>query len=321
MHRWVIGVDLGGTLIRAIRTDLAGGKGARAQMPTEAEQGGEAVLERICSVIEEVIQEVDSEEVLGIGVGAPGPIDASGRIYDPPNLPGFGDLSLSGYIHDRFGRPAFAGNDANLAALGEHQFGAGQGVDDMVYLTISTGIGGGIISAGRLLLGARGYAAEVGHQTLVAGGPICGCGQPGHLEALASGPSIVRNAKERIEAGETSRIAEFGDDITGESIAEAAQAGDELAQDLFRQAGFYIGLGLVNLIHILEPQRVLIGGGVSLAGDLIFDPIRETVRERVMSPVFLDVEILPAALGVDVGLMGAVALVLSSTASSSMASV
>lgn len=316
MHRWVIGVDLGGTLIRAVRTDLAGGKGARAQLPTEAESGGEAVLERISSVIEEVMQEINADEVLGIGIGAPGPIDADGRIYDPPNLPGFGDLSISGYIHDRFGRPAFAGNDANLAALGEHQFGAGQGVNDMVYLTISTGIGGGIISGGRLLLGARGYAAEVGHQTLIADGPICGCGQPGHLEALASGPSIVRNAKERMDAGEDSTITDFGDEITSESIAEAARAGDALARDLFKQAGFYIGLGLVNLIHILEPQRVLIGGGVSLAGDLIFDPIRETVRQHVMSPVFLDVEILPAALGVDVGLMGAVALVLSSSMAS-----
>lgn len=321
MHRWVIGVDLGGTLIRAVRTDLAGGKGARSQLPTEAESGGEAVLERIHSVIEDVMQEVDPDEVLGIGIGAPGPIDAGGRIYDPPNLPGFGDLSLTEYIHDRFKRPAFAGNDANLAALGEHQFGAGQGVDDMVYMTISTGIGGGIISGGRLLLGARGYAAEVGHQTLVADGPICGCGQPGHLEALASGPSIARNAIERMEAGEISTIPDFGEEITGESITEAAHAGDELARELFAEAGYYIGLGLTNLIHILEPHRVLIGGGVSQAGDLLFEPIRETVKQRVMSPIFLDVEILPAALGADVGLMGAVALVLSSTASSSMASV
>ncbi len=312
MHRWVIGVDLGGTLILAIRTDLAGGKGARSQRPTETEPGAEAVLNGIGSVIGEVMQEVDPDEVLGIGIGAPGPIDADGRIYDPPNLPGFGDLSLSEYIRDRFGRPAFAGNDANLAALGEHQFGAGQGVDDMVYLTVSTGIGGGIVSGGKLLLGARGYAAEVGHQTLVADGPICGCGQPGHLEALASGPSIVRNAKERLEAGEKSTITDFGDEVTSKSIAGAANAGDELAQELFAEAGFYIGLGLVNLIHILEPQRVLIGGGVSQAGDLIFDPIRETVKQYVMSPIFLDVEILPAALGVDVGLMGAVALVLAS---------
>lgn len=311
MHRWVIGVDLGGTLIRAIRTDLGGEKVARSQLPTEAESGGEAVMERVNTIIEEILREVELDEVLGIGIGAPGPIDADGRIYNPPNLPDWGDFSLTEHIFDRFKRPAFAGNDANLAALGEHRFGAGQGVDDMVYMTISTGIGGGIISGGRLLLGARGYAAEVGHQTLVAGGPICGCGQPGHLEALASGPSIARNAKERLEAGTSSIISDYGEEITSKSIAEAARAGDELAQELFAQAGFYIGLGLVNLIHILEPKRVLIGGGVSLAGDLLFEPIRETVDQQVMSPIYREVEILPAALGADVGLMGAVALVLS----------
>lgn len=311
MHRWVIGVDLGGTLIRAVRTDLGGEKVARSQLPTEAESGGEAVMERVNTIIEEILREVELDEVLGIGIGAPGPIDADGRIYNPPNLPDWGDFSLTERIFDRFKRPAFAGNDANLAALGEHRFGAGQGVDDMVYMTISTGIGGGIISGGRLLLGARGYAAEVGHQTLVAGGPICGCGQPGHLEALASGPSIARNAKERLEAGTSSIISDYGEEITSKSIAEAARAGDELAQELFAQAGFYIGLGLVNLIHILEPKRVLIGGGVSLAGDLLFEPIRETVDQQVMSPIYREVEILPAALGADVGLMGAVALVLS----------
>ena len=311
MHRWVIGVDLGGTLIRAVRTDLAGEKVARAQLPTQAEAGGEAVMERVNTIIEEILREVELDEVLGIGIGAPGPIDADGRIYDPPNLPNWGDFSLSERIFDRFKRPAFAGNDANLAALGEHRFGAGQGVDDLVYLTVSTGIGGGLISGGKLLLGARGYAAEVGHQTLVAGGPICGCGQPGHLEALASGPSIARNAKERLEAGASSTIADFGQEITSKSISEAAKAGDELARELFAEAGFYIGLGLVNLIHILEPSRVLIGGGVSLAGDLLFEPIRETAHQRVMSPIYREVEILPAALGADVGLMGAVALVLS----------
>ncbi|MFQ5942600.1 MAG: ROK family protein [Anaerolineales bacterium] len=311
MHRWVIGVDLGGTLIRAIRTDLAGGKGARAELATEPELGGEAVMERIYSAIEQVMGDAKPDEVLGIGIGAPGPIGTDGRINDPPNLPDWGDFSLTERLRERFQLPAVAGNDANVAALGEHQFGAGQGVEDLVYLTVSTGIGGGIISGGRLLLGARGYAAEVGHQTLVAEGPICGCGQPGHLEALASGPSIVRNAKKRLEAGASSTIPEFGEEIKGKSITEAARAGDELAQELFAEAGFYIGLGLVNLIHILEPARVLIGGGVSQAGDFIFEPIRETVRQRVMSPIFLEVEIMPAALRADVGLMGAVALVLS----------
>jgi len=311
MNRWVIGVDLGGTQIRAIRTDLEGEKVARSQLPTEAKLGGEAVLERIFSAIDEVMSEVEPEEVVGMGIGAPGPMDAEGRIYDPPNLPNWGDFSLTERIRDRFGRPAFAGNDANLAALGEHRFGAGRGVDDLVYMTVSTGIGVGIISGGRLLLGARGYAAEIGHQTLVAEGPICGCGQPGHLEALASGPSIARNATERLEAGASSTIPDHGEQITGKSVTDAAKAGDELARELLAEAGCYIGLGLVNLIHILEPKRVLIGGGVSQAGDLLFEPIRETVYQRVMSPIYRVVEIVPAALGADVGLMGAVALVLS----------
>jgi glucokinase len=267
-------------------------------------------MDRINSAIEEVMGDVEPDEVLGIGIGAPGPIGKDGRIYDPPNLPDWGDFSLTERIRERFQLPAMAGNDANVAALGEHRFGAGQGVDDLVYITVSTGIGGGIISGGSLLVGARGYAAEVGHQTLVAEGPICGCGQPGHLEALAAGPSLVLKAKERIEAGASSSIPINGK-ITGKAITEAAKAGDELARELFAEAGFYIGLGLVNLIHILEPERVLIGGGVSQAGDLLFDPVRATVRQHVMSPIFREVEILPAALGADVGLMGAVALVLS----------
>ena len=310
MHRWVIGVDLGGTLTRAVRTDLAGGKGDRTELATEAEHGGEAVMERIYRAIEAVMGDTKPEEVLGIGIGAPGPIGRDGRIYDPPNLPNWGDLSLSERLQDRFGVPAIAGNDANVAALGEHIFGAGQGVDDLIYVTVSTGIGGGIISGGKLLLGARGYAAEIGHQTLVADGPICGCGQPGHLEALASGPTIVRNAKARVEAGAQSTIPDYGEQIRGKSISDAAQAGDELARELFADAGFYIGLGLVNLIHLFEPQRILIGGGVSQAGDFLFDPIRATVHQHVMSPVYRDVEIEPAGLGADVGLMGAVALVL-----------
>ncbi len=311
MHRWVIGVDLGGTLIRAVRTDMAGGRGARSQLPTEAELGGDSVMERIYSAIDEVIAGVEPSEVQGIGIGAPGPIGKDGRIYDPPNLPDWGNFSITERIEDRFKLPAMAGNDANVAALGEHRFGAGQGVDDLLYMTVSTGIGGGIISAGRLLVGTRGYAAEIGHQTLLPDGPLCGCGQPGHLEALASGPAIVRNAQERMKAGASSSLRDFGNELTGKSIAEAARDGDELALELFAQAGFYIGLGLVNLIHVLEPQRILIGGGVSQAGDLLFDPIRATVNQHVMSPIYREVQILPAELGADVGLMGAVALVLS----------
>ncbi len=318
MKRWVIGADLGGTLIRAMRTDLDGRMLARAEVHTQAQQGPEAILGRIFEVIGQASEGTDPGEVLGIAIGAPGPVDEQGRLFDPPNLPGLREVSLRERIRDRFQVPTFAGNDGNLGALGQLRFGAGQGVKHLIYMTIGTGIGGGIISNGELLIGARGFAAEIGHQTLVQDGPICGCGQPGHLEALASGPSIARRARERLAAGASSTIGQYregGNDVTGKSVTDAARHGDKLALELLREAATYIGLGLVNLIHILEPQRILLGGGVSQAGELLFETVRQTVHDRVMSPVYKGVEIQPAALGADVGLMGAVALVLEQSSS------
>jgi glucokinase len=185
------------------------------------------------------------------------------------------------------------------------------GVDHLVYLTVGTGIGGGIISHGHMLTGWRGFAAEIGHQTLDPDGPLCGCGQPGHLEAFASGPAIARQARQALEQGRSSTIPEYANGpVTAKSVAAAATAGDALAIELLHRAGTYLGLGLVNVIHILEPQRILIGGGVSRAGELLLGPARATVEQRLMSPVYRGVEILPAALGEDVGLMGAAALVM-----------
>lgn len=310
MKQWVIGVDLGGTQVRAVRTNLEGQSAARSHQLTQPEQGSQAVMQRILECIDQVREGVSAEDVLGIGIGAPGPIDSEGRLHDPPNLPGWEPFSLTDRISDRFDLPAYAGNDGNLAALGERKFGAGQGVDDLIYVTISTGIGGGIVSGGKLLLGARGYAAEIGHQTLMVDGPICGCGQPGHLEALASGPAIARQALERIEQGAESSLQAHREELKARHVTEAADGGDQLAIELLAQAGTYIGLGLVNLIHLLEPARILLGGGVSQAGDWLFKPIRETVLRRLMSPVYHAVEIQPAGLGADVGLLGAVALVL-----------
>jgi glucokinase len=311
MKRWVIGVDLGGTQIRALRTDLAGEKAARAEQLTLAQQGPQAVVSRILETVRVVMADIPPEEFLGLGIGAPGPIDPSGVLYDPPNLPGWKGVSLVNELAGPLGLPIYAGNDANLGALAEYRFGAGAGVDHLVYLTVGTGIGGGVISHGRMLTGWRGFAAELGHQTLDPDGPRCGCGQPGHLEAFASGPAIAREARKALEQGRSSTIPEqAGGAVTAKSVAAAAMGGDPLAIDLLRQAGYYLGLGLVNLIHILEPQRILIGGGVSQAGELLLGPARQTVDQRLMSPVYRGVEILPAALGPDVGLMGAAALVM-----------
>jgi glucokinase len=300
-----------GTQIRALRTDLAGEKAARAEQLTLAQQGPQAVVSRILETVGVVMAEIPREEILGLGIGAPGPIDSAGVVHDPPNLPGWKGVSLVDELAGPLGLPIYAGNDANLGALAEHRFGAGIGVDHLVYLTVGTGIGGGVISHGRMLTGWRGFAAELGHQTLDPDGPLCGCGQPGHLEAFASGPAIARDARKALEQGRSSTIPEqAGGEVTAKSVAAAAMAGDALAIELLHQAGYYLGLGLANLIHILEPQRILIGGGVSLAGELLLQPARQTVDQRLMSSVYRGVEILPAALGPDVGLMGAAALVM-----------
>lgn len=315
MKELIIGVDLGGTQIRAALADGEGRILRRASCLTLAEEGPEPVIGRIKDAIREAASSTDWAQVVGIGIGAPGPLNPwTGVIRQAPNLPGWRDVPLRDIIQEEFQVPTYLGNDANVAALAERRFGAGQGVDDLIYMTVSTGIGGGVIAEGRLLLGADGLAGEVGHMTLEAHGPRCNCGNIGCLEALASGTAIARDARQRIEEGaQTIIVDRVGGDlskVTAKLVSQAAQEGDELAIELIRRAGFYIGVGIVNLIHLFNPRLFVIGGGVSKAGDLLFDSIRATVRERAMPAMQREVRIVPAALGDDVGLLGAVALVL-----------
>jgi glucokinase len=274
------------------------------------------VIGRIKGAIYEVLGSTDQGQVQGIGVVAPGPLDSwKGIIMDAPNLSGWKNVPLKDLVEEEFGLPVFVGNDANLAALAEQCFGAGQGIADLIYMTVSTGIGGGIIADNRLLLGAQGFAAEVGHQTIEAHGPRCNCGNIGCLEALAAGPAIARRARQLIRTGIGMGIADLAggdlDRITAKEVNQAAQAGDPIAIEIFRQAGFYIGVGIVNLLHVFNPSLIIIGGSVAKAGDLLFEPIRATVRERAMASYYWEnTPIVPATLGDDVGLLGAVALVL-----------
>jgi len=301
-EKLIIGVDLGGTQIRAALADDEGGILRRASCLTLAEEGLKPVIGRIKGAIYEVMGATGREQLQGIGIVAPGPVALrKGIIRDAPNLPGWKNVPLKALMEEEFGLPVFVGNDANLAALAD--------------ITVSTGIGGGIIADNRLLLGAQGFAAEVGHQTIEAHGPRCKCGNIGCLEALAAGPAIARRARELIEDGAETAIADLvGDDldkITARVVHQAAQAGDPVAIELFRQAGFYIGVGIVNLLHLFNPGLIIIGGGVAKAGALLFEPIRATVRERAMASYYWEnTPIVPATLGDDVGLLGAVALVL-----------
>jgi glucokinase len=316
VEKLIIGVDLGGTQIRAALADGEGRILRRTSCLTLAEEGLEPIIGRIKDAIYEVMGSTDRGHVQGIGVVAPGPVDPrKGIIMDAPNLSGWKAVPLKDFMEDEFSLPVYVGNDANSAALAEQRFGGGQGIANLIYITVSTGIGGGIIADNKLLLGAQGFAAEVGHQTIEAHGPRCNCGNVGCLEVLAAGPAIARRARELIRDGAETTITDLVggdlDKITAKEVNQAAQAGDPVAIGIFRQAGFYIGIGIVNLLHLFNPSLIVIGGSVAKAGDLLFEPIRATVRERAMASYFWEnTPIVPATLGDDVGLLGAVALVL-----------
>jgi glucokinase len=313
MPPYVLAVDLGGTQIRAALMDPNGQIFRRVASLTLAQEGLQPVLERIFTTMAQVIDGTALEDIAGIGIGAPGPLNpATGIIMEAPNLPGWVNVPLRTLVSEHFERPTFLGNDANLAALAEYSFGAGRGVCDMIYLTISTGIGGGIISDGRLLLGAQGLAGEAGHSVVNPKGPLCSCGKHGHVESYAAGPAITRDVVTRLKAGKKSRITKMVDgDLTRVDtriIAEAGQLGDKLAVNAFRRAGFYLGVGIVNLLHLFNPHMIVLGGSVTKAGPLLFDPMREAIHDLALPGYAEGVSIVPAALGDDVGLLGAGAL-------------
>ena len=310
---WIIAIDLGGTRLRAALCTPDGKIHESIKKKTRAKRGPEDLIARICQLAEQVWPQEGN--VRAIGMSAPGPLDPfKGIIIGAPNLPGWSHVPMRDILQERFDLPVYVGNDANLGALGEHSFGAGVGFDDIIYMTISTGIGGGIVLGGKLLLGHKGLAGEIGHIVVQPGGPLCGCGNRGCLEALASGTAIGHQAQTLAISGRAPAIlAAAGGDInqvSGASVGEAAAQGDKVAIKLLRQAGRYIGISIANLMHLFNPQRFVLGGGVTQTGDLLFKPIRRAVRRWAMNPLYWqDTEIVPAALGDDVALLGAVALV------------
>lgn len=307
----LIAVDLGGTSIRAARFGPSGPPAlAHVKIPTLASEGPEAVIGRIVDAIHQVAPATAAD--LRVGIGAPGPLDPRrGVILEAPNLPGWVNLPLRDILQDRLGCPLAVGNDANLAALAEWRFGAGRGTQDMLFLTISTGIGGGVITDGQLLIGHRGLAAELGHMTVDRNGPLCGCGHRGHLEALASGPAIARRAQELIEQGHPSCLAQRpgGTPLSAEAVGEAARDGDALARGVLQDAGEAIGLHLANLVHAFDPELIVLGGGVIQVGPLLLESIERSLRTHILHPAYLQgLRLVPAALGDDVGLIGAMVL-------------
>jgi len=348
----VIGVDLGGTQIRA--AVLRGAELiSRVAQPTGEDIAPERLIPRIFNVIQQALDKAQTtfEQVAGMGIATPGPLDhRTGIVYAPPNLPGWDRVPLRAIFEQHFSPASkggdaaqlriFVENDAHAAGLGEYLFGAGRGCSNMVYLTISTGIGGGVIVDGKIVEGANGTAGELGHMTIDRNGGRCRCGNYGCLEYLASGTAIARYANEAIAAGQGAELLEFARElqqhvnelelptnevawvgyegspgnfeapgITAHIVSQAAQAGIPLARAIITNAAEAIGVGLVNVIHIFNPQVIVLGGGVTQMGTMLLEPALRIVQERTMKVPLETVRIVLAELGGNAGLVGAGALV------------
>ena len=315
--KFILGVDIGGTKIAAAIATICGDIVVRGRNPTQAQSGPDAVINNILATMEETIAsaKINPSQLLGIGIAVAGIVDGdNGKVVFSPNLPGWHEIPLGDIVQQRFGVPVYMGNDATIAALGEWHFGLKREVANLIYITISTGIGGGIIANGKPYTGACGAAGEIGHMIIDVNGPLCSCGNIGCWEALASGTALAKEAAKQIAEGAETSIAELtGGDISkidARIVFLAAKQGDELAKELISRLGYYFGIGLVNLVNIFNPELILVGGGVAKMGDLLFQPAIKVVRERAFSTVVNTVEIKPAILGDDSGVLGAVAFVL-----------
>lgn len=309
-----IGVDLGGTHLRAAVVDVQTGELIKVlQTPTMAREGHDAVIAHMANLIEGAIgaSGMTKAEIGGIGIGVPGALDLErGLVIFLPNLPGtWPNVPLQRMIQESVVLPTHLLNDARSATFGEWRFGAGRGVETMALFTLGTGVGGGLIIKGKLHLSLGGSAGELGHQSIDFNGPQCGCGNLGCLEVFASGPAIASYGIKAVVQGLTTRIGEMVDydlnKITPEVVYKAALAGDAIARDIYERVGKFIGVAAANVIVTVGAQKIVIGGGVSQAGELLLAPIRRTVLERVRVAPAEQVEIILAELGPNAGLVGA----------------
>lgn len=314
MKNYVVGVDLGGTKISTALSDLEGKIINQTTIPTDAHEGEVPVLNRIINSIEKVVNDsaVSYEDIKGIGIGSPGPLDAKqGIIITTPNLP-FKNFNLVKPISEKFGVPVFLDNDANVAAIGEFMFGAGKGAENIVFFTVSTGVGGGAILNGKVYRGHTSNALEIGHMTVAPHGPRCNCGNVGCVEATSSGTAIAKRAHEALSTKVETSLRKY-ENVTSYEVFVEAAAGDPVAKDIIDDAINYLGIAVANAVSIFDPEYVIIGGGVSKAGDVVFDTVRKVVNKRCFKSMAESVKIVPAGLGTDAGLIGAVALALLET--------
>ena len=317
--RWIVGVDLGGTNVVVGLVPIGGGDVEGLQvMPTESHRGPKFVVDRMIDMVEQSIEQVlhehggTRETIAGVGIGSPGPLDRkAGMVINTPNL-GWRNFPLRDLIANAVDLPATLDNDANCATYGEWWLGAAKGVDTLVGLTLGTGIGGGIVLDGQIYHGASDVAGEIGHMTIDSTGRRCKCGNYGCLEAYASGPAIALRAVEGIEAGVETMLTEMVDrrleEISAATVYEGVVAGDEYANEVMKDTAKFLGAGIANIINVLNPEMVVIAGGVTRAGDHLFVPLRAEVRRRAFRSAEERCSIVSGMLPGTAGVIGAAAV-------------
>jgi glucokinase len=310
-----VGLDVGGTSMKAGVVDDAGRPLSAVSLPTEAQRGQEFGLERMCETIRQAVAaaELRLDQVAAIGVATPGTMDIpGGLILDPPNLKPWRNVPVRQHVQDVFRVPTAFQNDANAAALGEHWVGAGKGVHSMVLYTLGTGVGGGIVIGELVVEGEHSHGAELGHMKIEMTNPRrCGCGRWGCLEAYASATAVVGRAREALDkdGGKSAlhAVLKAHGDITSKDIFDAAAAGDALADTIVEETAFYLGVGAMNLMHVIDPDMIVFGGGMIAAGEPFLERIRRHVRELAFPVPAEKTQVRYAQLGSDAGFIGAAA--------------
>ncbi|MGI9036514.1 MAG: ROK family protein [Pyrinomonadaceae bacterium] len=311
MNKVIAGIDIGGTKIAVALENLRGEKIAARILPTRVEIGANAIIETIFQAITKMLEE-SCAELVSVGIGCPSPLDIEkGLVMSPSNLRDWDNFPIVKLFRDRFNVPVALDNDANTAALGEYIYGAGRGFRNLVYVTISTGIGGGIIIGGEIFHGVSAGAGELGHTIVQPDGVRCNCSSTGCLETVCAGVHIARRTKERLASGESSLMTEMVNnisEISAQTVVKAVRQNDKLAIEIWDETCLFLAIGIANIITLLAPEAVIIGGGISAAGDLLFEPLRRLLPDFVSMIPADKINILPATLGNDSGVCGALVL-------------
>jgi glucokinase len=316
-EKWIVGVDLGGTSTKLAFINTNGEIVHKWEIITDKTNDGKNIIINIAKAIDQKLQEIDlsKEKLIGIGMGAPGPVDTkSGVIYNAVNLGWKNHFPLRDMLEVETSLPAVIDNDANCAALGEMWKGAGNGAKDLVCITLGTGVGGGVIANGQIVQGISGAAGEIGHITSIpVNGAPCNCGKTGCLETIASATGIVRIATDKLnnvtEIGELKEIYQKEGNVSAKNVFDCARNGDKIAIDVIDEVSFYLGLALANIANTLNPEKMVLGGGVSKAGEVLLNPIKENFNKYSFPRVKESTDITIATLGNDAGVIGAAWLI------------